>query len=410
MIDSKPRIIILNDFGHINGGAGKVALNSAAELARSGYEVTVFCAVRPIDPSLTDQPRLRVVCIGQQEIRSDPWRVRAACQGLWNRRAVKALSTLLEGCDRKNTIVHAHSWTKALSSAALHIALEREFKLVITLHDYFLACPNGGLFDYQMQQVCHRQPLSTACNLANCDSTSYAQKLWRIGRQYVQRDISRVPGRVRHFISISDLSEGILRPFLPANSRIYRVLNPIDVAHEPPTEVAQNRVFLFVGRIAPEKGVLPLVRAAQLAGVPITLVGDGLWRARVEACNPQARITGWLNAEGVRDQMRHARTLVFPSLWYETNGLVVQEAAALGVPCIVSDVTAAREMVVDGETGLWFRSSDEQDLAATLRLLEDPDMARRLGAGAHQKYWANPITMSDHIASLERCYEQMLLS
>jgi hypothetical protein len=67
-------------------------------------------------------------------------------------------------------------------------------------------------------------------------------------------------------------------------------------------------------------------------------------------------------------------------------------------------------MVVDGETGLWFRSSDEQDLAAKLRLLEDPDMARRLGAGAHQKYWANPITMSDHIASLERCYEQMLLS
>ncbi len=409
MIESRPRVVILHDFGYIEGGAGKVALNSAVELARCGYEVTLFCAVEPVDPSL-NLPHLQVVCSGQQEIRSDPRRFRAACQGLWNRTIVKALSSLLDECDTKNTIVHAHGWTKALSSAALHTALERDFKVVITLHDYFLACPNGGLFDYQKQQICHRHPLSMACTLTNCDSTSYAQKLWRIGRQYVQRDISHVPGRVRHFISISDLSERILRPFLPANGSIYRVPNPIDVAYAPLTDVSQNCGFLFVGRIAPEKGVLPMVRAAQRAGVPITLVGDGAWRERVEACNPQARVTGWLTAEGVRQQMRQTRALVFPSLWYETHGLVVQEAAALGVPCIVSDVTAAREMVVDGGTGLWFRGGDEQDLAAKLRLLDDPDTARRLGVGAHEKYWANPSTMSHHIAALERCYEQMLSS
>ena len=409
MIDSKPRIVILNDFGFINGGAGNVALNSAVELARSGYEVTVFCAVEPVDPSL-NQPRLQVVCTGQQEIRSDPRRIRAAFQGLWNQKAVKALSSLLDECDTKNTIVHAHGWTKALSSAALHTALERDFKVVITLHDYFLACPNGGLFDYQEQQICHRHPLSMACTLANCDSTSYAQKLWRVGRQYVQRDISHVPGRMRHFISVSAFSEGILRPFLPAASKIYGVPNPIDVAYAPATDVAQNRGFLFVGRIAPEKGVLPMVRAAQRAGVSITLVGDGLWRERVESCNPRARITGWLTAEGVQQQMRQARALVFPSLWYETQGLVVQEAAALGVPCIVSDVTAARETVVDGGTGLWFRSGDELDLAAKMRLLEDRDTVRRLGTGAYEKYWANPFTMDHHIAALERCYEKMLLS
>lgn len=409
MIHSKPRIVILNDFGHIDGGAAKVALNSAVDLARSGYKVTVFCAVGPVDPSL-NQPNLQVVCTGQQDIRSDPRRIRAARQGLWNRKAVKTLSSLLDGCDTRNTIVHAHTWTKALSSAALHTALDRNFKVVITMHDYFLACPNGGLFNYQKQQICHLRPLSMACDLSNCDSTSYAQKLWRIGRQYVQRDISGVPGRVRHFISISDLSEGILRPFLPADSKLYRVPNPIDVAQAPATDVTQNRGFLFVGRIAPEKGVLLLVKAALRARVPITLVGDGMWRERVEACNPEARITGWLTGEEVRQHMRQACALVFPSLWYETQGLVVQEAAALGLPCIVSDVTAAREMVVDGGTGLWFRSGDEQDLSAKLSLLEDTDTARRLGACAYERYWANPCTMSHHIAALECCYEQMLSS
>jgi len=409
MIDSRPRIVILNDFGHVNGGASKVALNSAVAFAGSGYEVTLFCAVEPIDPSL-NHPGIRVVCTGQKEIRSDPQRARAAYQGLWNRTASDALSFLLSEYDPRNTIVHVHGWTKALSSAALHTAIERNFKVVVTMHDYFLACPNGGFFDYQKQEICYRHPLSMACNLTNCDSTSYTQKLWRIGRQFVQRDIGHIPGQVRHFISISDLSEGILRPFLSADCKVYRVPNPIDVAYAPATDVGKNSGFLFVGRIAPEKGVLPLVRAAQCAGVSITLVGEGLWRERVEACNPQARITGWLNSEGVRQHMRQARALVFPSVWYETQGLVVQEAAALGMPCIVSDVTAAREMVVDGGTGLWFRGGDEQDLAAKLRLLEAPETARRLGAGAYEKYWANPFTMDHHIEALERCYEQVLLS
>jgi glycosyltransferase involved in cell wall biosynthesis len=409
MTMSKPRIVILNDYGHINGGAGKIALSSAIALAQHGYEVTFFCAVEPVDASLR-QPNLQVVCTGQHEIRADPQRLRAALQGLWNRKALKRLSSLLDEFDPENTIIHAHGWTKALSSSTLDTAIDRNFKAVITLHDYFLACPNGGFFDYRKQEICHRHPLSMACNLTNCDSTSYSQKLWRIGRQYVQRDISRLPGRIRHFISISDLSESVLRQFLPANSNIYRVPNPIDSAYAPARDVEKNRGFLFVGRIAPEKGVLSLARAAQSAGVPITLVGDGLWRDRVAACNPHAHITGWLTAEGVRQEMQQARALVFPSLWYETQGLVVLEAAALGVPSIVSDATAAREMIVDGGTGLWFRSGDEQDLAAKLRMLDDADTVRRLGAAAYKKYWAEPFTMDIHIAALEHCYEQVLSS
>lgn len=409
MIMSKPQIVILSDYGHINGGAVKVALSSAIALAQCGYEVTVFCAVGPLDASLK-HPNLRVICTGQQEIRSNPRRIRAALQGFWNRDAVKALSSLLDELDPDNSIIHAHGWTSALSSAALHKAIARNFKIVITLHDYSVACPNGAFFDYRKQEICHRSPLSMACCLTNCDRTSYSQKLWRIGRNYIQRDISQVPGRVRHFISISDLSEDILRSFLPANSTIHRVPNPIDRTFVPATNAEQNRGFLFVGRITPEKGVLSLARAAHSVGATLTFVGDGAWRKQVASCNPDAHFTGWLPAEGVKRQMEQARALVFPSTWYETQGLVVLEAAALGVSCIVSDITAAREMVVDGVTGLWFRGGEEQDLAAKLRILQDTNTVRRLGAEAYNKYWADPFTMDRHIAALERCYQQIVSS
>jgi len=43
--------------------------------------------------------------------------------------------------------------------------------------------------------------------------------------------------------------------------------------------------------------------------------------------------------------MKGARALIFPSRWYETAGLTILEAQALGVPCLVSKNCAGREFV-----------------------------------------------------------------
>ena len=53
------RIIILNDFAYVNGGASQVALSSALGLAQAGYDVTLFTAVQPIDSTLLNQTGLK---------------------------------------------------------------------------------------------------------------------------------------------------------------------------------------------------------------------------------------------------------------------------------------------------------------------------------------------------------------
>ena len=119
---------------------------------------------------------------------------------------------------------------------------------------------------------------------------------------------------------------------------------------------ARNQRLVVVGRLDAEKGVMLAATAARRSGLPIAFVGDGPLRADVEATG--ARVTGWLTADAVRRELAQARCLVFPSLWYETFGLVVDEAAARGVPAIVSDVSAPAERVVDGETGWIYPSGD----------------------------------------------------
>jgi glycosyltransferase involved in cell wall biosynthesis len=108
--------------------------------------------------------------------------------------------------------------------------------------------------------------------------------------------------------------------------------------------------------------------------------------------------------------IKRARGLIFPSLWYETQGLVVLEAAAHGVPAIVSDNCAAREAVVDGVTGFWFEGGSVDDLAEKLHLLLDDARVSAVGQRAYNHYWENPTTLERHVDELEAVYQRMLAS
>ena len=199
-----------------------------------------------------------------------------------------------------------------------------------------------------------------------------------------------------------------MRPFLPAEVHIHRVGNPIDSPKHPAANVARNRHFTFVGRLATEKAPQHLAKAAAVLEVDARFVGDGELREEIASICPRAEITGWQNPKQVQTHLQNARALVFPSVWYETQGLVVGEAAALGVPCIVSNSSAAVEFVADGETGLIFRTGDLQDLQEKLRQMSDDSVVARLGQAAYEHHWANPPTNARHAAALESVYAEML--
>jgi glycosyltransferase involved in cell wall biosynthesis len=165
----------------------------------------------------------------------------------------------------------------------------------------------------------------------------------------------------------------------------------------------------MVGRITQGKGAILFARAARALGSDALFVGDGPCAPEVVKLYNRARVTGWASREKVTDYLKTARVLVFPSLWYETEGLSVIEAAALGVPSIVADTSAARMSIVDGVTGLCFAGADEADLSRTMRTLSADDaLVGTMGQAAYQRYWENPRTLDRHVSELEVVYEQVL--
>ena len=406
-LNCSTEVVIMNDYASITGGASHVAVQSAIALASREIKVTLFTAVGPVDPALLNHPALEVVCVGQHSIADDPNRLRSCYQGIWNRKAMRELTRLLSSKDRTRTVVHVHSWMKALSPGVISRALDHGFPVAITLHDFFAVCPSGGFYLHPGRRTCDKRPLSVACLTCNCDRRAYSHKLWRFARTGLQKWWFRIADRVHHYIGVSQFSVDLMKRYLPDGIPVTIVRNPVSCRASGPAPVDKGSAFVFLGRLVPEKGADLFATACECAGVPAVFVGQGELEKELRERFPRATFRGWLEASEVVAELRQARALVFPSLWYETFGLSAIEAMANGVPVIVSDACAASEFVQHGYSGLHFQNGSVASLAEQMRRLRDDAFARNLGRNAHDWYWRDPWSLDAHIDQLSRVYAEM---
>lgn len=142
-----------------------------------------------------------------------------------------------------------------------------------------------------------------------------------------------------------------------------------------------RKVLLYVGRIAKEKNMGTLFEAAQAAiaqdpRLMLLLVGDGPYRepcaelARRLGIGDRVRFVGFVPREEVDRYYAAADLFVFPSMT-ETQGLVVGEAMAYGLPAVVVQGGGAGAAVEDGVTGLLVRNDASEMATAIGDLLAD---------------------------------------
>lgn len=374
-------VILLNDHGWINGGQAKVAIESALQLRSLGLDVCFIAGTGPIDDRLLDAG-VEAHAVGRHDIFSDPNRLRASTRGIWNVAAARVLSECIAARDPASTIIHVHGWAKALSPSIGPVVSSSKAAHVYTLHEYFLACPNGGFYDYRSGKICKSRALGVDCLTTRCDPRADHHKMWRLARQAVLWSAGRMPAKLREFIYLAPEQLEIMAPYVPAEVRWHHLPNWVGPQPDRRIPAEANDMFLFIGRLSPEKGAEVAARAAKIAGVPIAFCGDGEQREAVLRANPDAQMLGWLGADELSVRMRAARCLVFPSLWYECYPLVVADALRAGLPVLVSDSSLAASSVPDHVAGRHVRAGDVQAWAEAMESLRSDDLARSYSAAA----------------------------
>jgi glycosyltransferase involved in cell wall biosynthesis len=181
--------------------------------------------------------------------------------------------------------------------------------------------------------------------------------------------------------------------------RIVYIPNGIELdGWQPRTEGegGSSPVIACVARFVPRKRHVDLIEAlAQLErdGVAFeaVLAGDGPTRQQCETLIAQSGLAsrvalpGSLAPAEVAELLRRSAVACLPSLWEGMPGFVM-EAMACAVPVVAARVNGPDALVLDGETGLLVPPLEPAELASALRrLLEDPDLAERLGAAGRRR-------------------------
>jgi glycosyltransferase involved in cell wall biosynthesis len=147
--------------------------------------------------------------------------------------------------------------------------------------------------------------------------------------------------------------------------------NPIDVRAWPLCE-HKDDYLLWIGRMTAEKGPHRAIAAARIAGVPLVLAGviqpgqQAFFDREVapHLDGERVRFVGEVGGTVKRSLFAGARALLMPIRWEEPFGMVMVEALACGTPVIAFPEGAARELVLDGQTG--FLVEDEQAMGAAV--------------------------------------------
>ena len=166
---------------------------------------------------------------------------------------------------------------------------------------------------------------------------------------------------------------------------------------------ADRPVLVHVGRLAYEKNIEFLLRVMtrvvpRFPGVLLVIAGEGPARRSLEALTDRLGLRGnvtflgYLDREGpLEDCYCAGDAFVFASRT-ETQGLVLLESMALGVPVVSTAVMGTREVLAGGR-GCLIAEDDEAHFAAqVIRLLGDPELRRRLSEEAHvyAREWSAP--------------------
>jgi len=340
-------------------------------------------------------------------------KVKKGLQAIYNFRSARILEEAL--ADFHPDIVHVHNLFFSASPSVIWAASRYGAPVVYTLHNYRLICANALLLrDNHICHLCVKKTFPLAGIRYKCYRGSAVQS----GLVTLTTGLHKVLGtwrkKVAAYIVLTEFARSIIRSssLLPPDGPLQLLPNFIFDPGQGKDAGGRQDFYLFVGRIAPEKGVHVLLETfARLPDSRVLIIGDGPDKNRLEAMYQSFKniiFAGKKEKAQVLRSMQECRALLFPSIWYEGLPYTIIEAFATGTPVFASKIGAMEELIQDGFNGYHFTAGDAEALKSKIVHFEGhPEEKQRLYEHARKTY-TDKYHPEIHYASLLSIYENLL--
>lgn len=284
-------------------------------------------------------------------------------------------------------IVHVHNYFPLLSPSVFYACRKLNIPVVHTLHNYRSVCPTTFLLvDGEINE---KSILSRSW--WTIKERVYRNSLFATFVLVCMVELHKAIGtwskRVDRFIVLTEFSKS---KFVDAGWPEKKIAVKSNFIEDPEFRPAVGRqgYALYLGRLSKEKGIDTLLESWEGNAFPLKVVGEGPLMELIRAQeNPAIELLGFQEKAQVLKLISEADFVVFPSIWYETFGMVLIEAFACGTPVIGSNLGSIPDIVEDGVTGLLFEPGSARDLRQkSERMIGVDGLAQEMGRRARTVY------------------------
>lgn len=395
------KILLVNKFWYLRGGAERVVFLTKGLLEKAGHTVEIFGMRHPQNlienDFFTDYLNYNS---------KNPFvRLKCGLKAVYNFNAQKKFQKLIE--EFKPDIAHFHNIYHQLSFSLIPAVKKMRVPSVMTLHDYKLISPNYNLFHHgRIDERCVGEKYYK-CIFSDCmeglgrdliaTAEAYAMRKMKIAAMI---DLCISPSK---FLKEKFVSAGF------AEEKIQVVPNPLP---EPSFVLSKKEgaYAAYFGRLSEEKGVRVLLDVADsLAEIHFKIAGAGPLENELRSRAKQRKLVnveflGYKDKEAVDEIIDNARIVVVPSLWFENCPLSILEAMAKGKIVIASRIGGIPELLPDD---LLVMPGDVKALAEKIKLWHNKPFSEIMKKGA--ELFESARLKSDpksHVEKLLEIYER----
>jgi len=383
-------------------------LDIAGLLVDSGHDVALFGMSHPANPALPYQRYFPDTVELEPPPTGVSNKARAVGRMFWSSSAQRGIRSVIE--EFKPDVIHCHNIYHHLSPSILRSAAAAGVPVVMTLHDYKLACPTYQMLDNgRVCDACLPRHFSQAA-IRGCRNNSRAQS-GLMALEVAVHTWTKAYGSIACFLCPSQFLADTMRRAKVYPDRL-KVLPNFCASAEIAAKDAPGGPVVFAGRLSPEKGVDTLIEAMKdVPGVECIIAGEGPEEARLRAAAGRAkspvRFVGRLGRDDTLALLRSASCTAVPSRWNENQPIVILESFACAVPVVCTTLGGLPDLVQEDQTGLMVPPNSPAALAVAInRLTSDPVAAYAMGRRA-RRYVEDHHNPADHIEALTSVYRQV---
>lgn len=403
-----PRLLSLNTYNYRRGGSDVVFLEHDAMFRARDWETAVMTMHHPKNEA---SPWSRFFAdeieFGHEYGMLD--KLAMAGKVIYSGEAKRKIAGLLDGFPAD--VAHAHCIYHHLSPSVLVELKQRGIPTVMTAHDLKLACPAYKMLN--RGGVCEKCRSGNLLHVVanRCIRDSLPVSALIMVESAVHKSLGLYKRNLDRVVAPSQFYKQKLMEWGWPEQQLAYIPNYVDAAAYTPHHDPGDYFFYF-GRLAMEKGVATLIRAAAQAKVKLRIAGTGpegdALKALAAEVDGDIEFLGFVSGEPLWKWVREARAIVLPSEWYENAPMSVLEAYASGKPVIGARIGGIPEMVKEGETGALFESGNVEELAVLLaRFSSMPDAHVSAMGEAAKDYVSNTFTAERYMREMLGLYASL---